>query len=234
MVERAVKQSRRNRYNRARPSRPSAPSISRLITVHPQMCGHHMIRRIADSNSPAGAGEVRNLQGACASALHRHSPRKNRPYRAINCAGLNENLLVNRAVRPRERRLPRRGRRPQGLFRGGGRGTQFLDEVGDKPLSINGQALRQRLENVEIHRSHNRARRVDVRVVAATRQDVRSMVEKGQFRTTCSTAEPGPPEPARPARSAARTTPARQATSSCGGSRPRQERTSNTPEASAG
>ncbi|MCL2330730.1 MAG: sigma-54 dependent transcriptional regulator, partial [Phycisphaerae bacterium] len=155
-----------------------------IVTCNPQMLRIiHMIKRIADSKlTVLVLGESGTGKELAAAAIHKHSPRRNKLYRAINCAGLNENLLESELFGHVRGAFTGAISDRKGLFEIVDGGTLFLDEVGDMPLAMQAKLLRT-LENGEIQPvGSNDLLRVDVRVIAATRQDIRSMVEKGQFR----------------------------------------------------
>jgi two-component system response regulator HydG len=185
MVADAVRLARHNRESRALAEQSErAIEFEGIITANPQMMRiTNMIRRIADSKlTVLILGESGTGKELAASAIHRHSPRYNKAYRAINCAGLNENLLESELFGHTKGAFTGAVADRKGLFETVDGGTLFLDEVGDMPLAMQAKLLRT-LENGEIQPvGSNELRRVDVRVVAATRQDVRGMVEKGQFR----------------------------------------------------
>ena len=184
-IAQAVRLARRNRESRALAEQSErAVEFDGMITANPQMMRIiNMIRRIADSKlTVLILGESGTGKELAACAIHRHSPRHNQPYRAINCAGLNENLLESELFGHTRGAFTGAVADRKGLFETVDGGTLFLDEVGDMPLAMQAKLLRT-LENGEIQQvGSNELRRVDVRVVAATRQDLRTMVEKGDFR----------------------------------------------------
>jgi two-component system response regulator HydG len=117
-----------------------------------------------------------------ARALHANSPRRGKPFVAMNCAALNENLLDDEMFGHEDGAFtgakgPRKGR-----FEYAHSGTLFLDEIGDMPLSLQAKLLRV-LENGEVVRiGANTPIRVDVRIIAATNKDLQQEVEAGRFR----------------------------------------------------
>lgn len=185
LVARAVRQARRNRESRALAEQSQrAVEFDGIITASPQMLRIiHMIQRIADSKlTVLILGESGTGKELAASAIHKHSPRAGKAYRAINCAGLNENLLESELFGHVRGAFTGAVADRKGLFEIVDGGTLFLDEVGDMPMAMQAKLLRT-LENGEIQPvGSTELRSVDVRVVAATRRDLRSMVEKGQFR----------------------------------------------------
>ncbi|UCD27825.1 MAG: sigma-54-dependent Fis family transcriptional regulator [Planctomycetota bacterium] len=141
------------------------------------------LKRIADSKlTVLILGESGTGKELVARAIHQNSPRKNNPYRAINCAGLNENLLESELFGHVKGAFTGATSDRKGLFEVVDSGSLFLDEVGDMPLAMQAKLLRT-LENGEILPvGGNDIRQVDVRVIAATRRDIRSMVEETEFR----------------------------------------------------
>ena len=181
----AAKQAKRNRASRAFKEQAERRfEFEGLVTGNDHMMRIiRMVRRVADSKlTVLILGESGTGKELVARALHRHSPRSRKAYRAINCAGLNENLLESELFGHVKGAFTGAVTDRKGLFEVVDSGTLFLDEVGDMPLPMQAKLLRT-LENGEILPvGSNEIRQVDVRVVAATRRDLREMVEKGEFR----------------------------------------------------
>ncbi|MCE9562490.1 MAG: sigma-54 dependent transcriptional regulator [Planctomycetes bacterium] len=117
-----------------------------------------------------------------AKALHTNSPRRNKPFVAMNCAALNENLLDDEMFGHEDGSYTGAKGQRKGRFEYAHGGTLFLDEIGDMPLSLQAKLLRV-LENGEIVRiGANTPVTVDVRVIAATNKDIQKEVEAGRFR----------------------------------------------------
>ncbi|MBA4188791.1 MAG: sigma-54-dependent Fis family transcriptional regulator [Planctomycetaceae bacterium] len=117
-----------------------------------------------------------------AKALHTNSPRRNKPFVAMNCAALNENLLDDEMFGHEDGSFTGAKGQRKGRFEYAHGGTLFLDEVGDMPLSLQAKLLRV-LENGEVVRiGANSPVTVDVRVIAATNKDIQKEVEAGRFR----------------------------------------------------
>lgn len=118
-----------------------------------------------------------------AGAIHNNSGRKNKPFIAINCATLPENLLESELFGYEEGAFTgaRKGGRV-GLFELAHSGTIFLDEIGDLPLSLQARLLRA-IEEKEIRRvGGENMVSVDVRIIAATNKNLPEMVKSGEFR----------------------------------------------------
>src|SRR5205823_1623108 len=117
-----------------------------------------------------------------ARAIHTNSPRKNRPFVAMNCTALNENLLEDELFGHEPGAFTGADRLRKGRFEHANGGTLFLDEVGDMPLSLQAKLLRV-LENQEVLRiGSNDPIKVNVRLLSATNCDLEEAVSKGTFR----------------------------------------------------
>jgi two-component system response regulator HydG len=117
-----------------------------------------------------------------ARALHTNSPRKGKPFAAMNCAALNENLLDDEMFGHEDGAFTGAKGARKGRFEYAHGGTLFLDEVGDMPLPLQAKLLRV-LENGEVVRiGANDPIKVDVRIIAATNRDLEAAVKDGKFR----------------------------------------------------
>jgi two-component system, NtrC family, response regulator HydG len=127
-------------------------------------------------------GENGTGKELAAKALHTNGPRKAKPFVALNCAALNENLLDDEMFGHEEGAYTGAKGQRKGRFEHAHGGTLFLDEIGDMPLPLQAKLLRV-LENGEVVRiGANDPIKVDVRVVAATNKDIQKEVEAGRFR----------------------------------------------------
>ncbi len=127
-------------------------------------------------------GETGTGKELVAKAIHANSPRKNKPFVAMNCTALNENLLDAELFGHEPGSFTGADRLRKGRFEAANGGTLFLDEVGDMPLNLQAKLLRV-LENSEIVRiGSNDPIKVNVRVVSATHQDLEVAVVEGKFR----------------------------------------------------
>jgi two-component system, NtrC family, response regulator HydG len=117
-----------------------------------------------------------------AKAIHTNSPRKSKPFVAMNCAALNENLLDDEMFGHEAGAFTGADKLRKGKFEYANGGTLFLDEVGDMPAALQAKLLRV-LENGEVTRiGSNETIKVDVRLVAATNRDLEQMIKDGKFR----------------------------------------------------
>ena len=117
-----------------------------------------------------------------ARAIHRASPRAAHPFVAFNCAALPESLIESELFGHAAGAFTGATRAHTGLFMAANKGTVFLDEVGDMPLSAQSKLLRvlERHEVRPIGTTENLP--VDVRIIAATHHDLAEKVRQGSFR----------------------------------------------------
>jgi len=114
--------------------------------------------------------------------LHLHSPLANKPFIAVNCANLPENLVESELFGHRRGAFSNAMNDRDGLVRTAHNGTLFLDEIGELPLTAQAKLLRF-LENGEIlPLGCDRPLQVNVRIIAATNCDLEQMVKAGRFR----------------------------------------------------
>lgn len=114
--------------------------------------------------------------------LHAHSPLAQRPFIAVNCANLPENLVESELFGHRRGAFSNALSDRDGLVKAAHNGTLFLDEIGELPLIAQAKLLRF-LENGEIlPLGSDRPHQVNVRVIAATNCDLELMVKAGRFR----------------------------------------------------
>jgi transcriptional regulator with PAS, ATPase and Fis domain len=118
-----------------------------------------------------------------ANAIHTGSDRANRPFVAVNCAGLPETLLESELFGHAKGSFTGAYRDKQGKLEIADQGTVFLDEIGEMTMRMQGLLLRF-LETGELQKvgAHNPAGHVNVRVVAATNRNLHDMIQQGTFR----------------------------------------------------
>jgi len=141
------------------------------------------VRRIAPTNATVLIlGETGTGKELIAQAIHQNSPRKNKPFVALNCAALSENILESELFGHVKGAFTDACSDRVGKFEYAHGGTLFLDEVGDMPMATQIKLLRV-LENGEITRvGSNDPIKVNVRVLSATNQDLEGLVDGGRFR----------------------------------------------------
>ena len=127
-------------------------------------------------------GESGSGKEVLANALHRLSPRRDRPFIAVNCAALPEGLLESELFGHVKGAFTGADSDKRGLFEEADGGSIFLDELGDMALVTQAKLLRV-LQNGEIRQvGSSTTRMVDVRVIAATNRDLVEAVRERKFR----------------------------------------------------
>jgi two-component system, NtrC family, response regulator GlrR len=126
---------------------------------------------------PSGSGKE-----LLARAIHRASLRHERPFVAVNCAAIPEQLLESELFGHVRGAFSGAVRDHQGLFQKADRGTLFLDEIGDMPLSLQAKLLRVLEENQVRPVGSTDPIPVDVRIVSATHRALESRIAEGLFR----------------------------------------------------
>ena len=140
-------------------------------------------KRIAASEVPALIlGETGTGKELMAHAIHKGSLRANKPIRVVNCGALADNLVDSTLFGHKKGAFTGADKDYAGLFEQANGGTLFLDEVGELKPDIQVKFLRA-LQQGEITRlGDTKTINVDVRVIAATHQDLTSLIEQGDFR----------------------------------------------------
>lgn len=127
-------------------------------------------------------GETGTGKELAARALHRESPRAAKPFVALNTAAIPSELLESELFGHEAGAFTGATRRQQGRFEQAHGGTLFLDEIGDMPASLQTRLLRVLAEGEFFRVGGRELVRVDVRLVAATHQDLPARVAAGLFR----------------------------------------------------
>ena len=141
------------------------------------------VSRIAQTDSTVYVhGESGTGKEVIAKALHLASARKDKPFIAINCAAIPETLLESELFGHEKGAFTGAVRSTKGLFSQANHGTIFLDEIGDMPLSVQAKLLRALEERQFYPIGSDKPVSVDVRVIVATKKDLREEVKKGLFR----------------------------------------------------
>ncbi|MCG9632536.1 nitrogen regulation protein NR(I) [Vibrio sp. Isolate30] len=127
-------------------------------------------------------GESGTGKELVAHALHRHSPRATKPFIALNMAAIPKDLIESELFGHEKGAFTGANSVRQGRFEQANGGTLFLDEIGDMPLDIQTRLLRVLSDGQFYRVGGHSAVKVDVRIVAATHQDLERLVHEGDFR----------------------------------------------------
>ena len=128
-------------------------------------------------------GETGTGKELAARAIHASSHRKDKPFIAVNCAGLTESLLSSQLFGHRRGAFTGAIDDQQGFLEAANRGTLLLDEIGDIPIAVQNQLLRVLQEREIVRIGESRPRKIDVRVLAATHRNLSDEAAKGNFRS---------------------------------------------------
>jgi transcriptional regulator with GAF, ATPase, and Fis domain len=141
------------------------------------------IEKVAGSDSTILiTGETGTGKGVIARAIHLNSNRADRPFVAINCGALPENLLESELFGHTKGAFTGAFTSKDGKFEQANSGTIFLDEIGDMSPDLQVKILRVLEENEFEKVGGNRTISVNIRVIAATHRDLEERVEQGLFR----------------------------------------------------
>ena len=140
-------------------------------------------RRVASTRATVLlGGESGTGKGLLARAIHHHSPRRDAPFTKISCSTIPENLMESELFGYEKGAFTGATQSHQGKFEQADGGTVFLDEIGDVPPAVQVKLLRVLQEREFERLGGSKTIHVDVRIVAATNQDLRAALEQGTFR----------------------------------------------------
>lgn len=142
-----------------------------------------LIERVASANSSILiTGESGSGKEVVARAIHHHSPRSEKPFIAINCTAIPEDLLESELFGHVKGSFTGAVYDKKGLFEEAEGGTLFLDEIGDMNLNLQAKLLRVLQERTLKPVGSNQYKKFDVRVIAATHKDLKKSILNGTFR----------------------------------------------------
>jgi DNA-binding NtrC family response regulator len=127
-------------------------------------------------------GESGTGKELVAREIHRHSPRQNEPFVAVNCAALTETLLESELFGHERGAFTDAHQQKKGLFEKASGSTLFLDEIGDTSLALQAKILRALQEREILRVGGTDPIKVDVRIIAATNRDLDQLMREGKFR----------------------------------------------------
>ncbi|MCD1649493.1 nitrogen regulation protein NR(I) [Marinobacter sp. EhC06] len=183
LVKRAIAHSHEKRAS-AEPQAEMAQRNAEIIGEAPAMQEvFRAIGRLSHSNITVLInGESGTGKELVAQALHNHSPRANHPFIALNMAAIPKDLIESELFGHEKGAFTGAGAARQGRFEQANGGTLFLDEIGDMPADTQTRLLRV-LADGEFYRVGGTTPiKVDVRIIAATHQDLEKLVQAGTFR----------------------------------------------------
>ncbi len=183
LVQRAWEHSRQSRVSvgdsgdggvEAKEMIGEAPSMQEVFRIIGRLSRSHISVLI---NGESGTGKE-----LVAHALHRHSPRVEKPFIALNMAAIPKDLMESELFGHEKGSFTGAHAARKGRFEQADGGTLFLDEIGDMPTELQTRLLRV-LEDGEYYRvGAHVSTKVDVRIIAATHQNIEILVEQGKFR----------------------------------------------------
>lgn len=183
LVERALSH-RREQNQIERDPKQHVDSVSTMIGEAPAMQEvYRIIGRLSRSSiSVLINGESGTGKELVAHALHQHSPRANAPFIALNMAAIPKDLIESELFGHEKGAFTGANQVRQGRFEQANGGSLFLDEIGDMPLDVQTRLLRVLAEGQFYRIGGYTPVKVDVRIIAATHQDLEKRVKEGLFR----------------------------------------------------
>jgi len=160
---------------------------SEMIGSSPKMIAiYKVVSRVAPTDATILIeGETGTGKELIARMIHRNSTRAEHPFVPVDCASIAPALLESELFGALKGAYTGADRDRPGVFEAANLGTVFLDEIGDIELNFQLKLLRFLQEREVRPLGSARARKVDVRVIAATNRDLQKMVEEGKFRRIC-------------------------------------------------
>jgi len=152
----------------------AAPAMQEVFRAIGRLARSHITVLI---NGESGTGKE-----LVAKALHRHSPRAKNPFIALNMAAIPKDLMESELFGHEKGAFTGAAARRAGRFEQANGGTLFLDEIGDMPAELQTRLLRVLADGEFYPVGGHASIKVDVRIIAATHQNLEILVEQGRFR----------------------------------------------------
>lgn len=183
-IDRAFRMYDLQQENRRLQMNSAAGPLGTVLTRDPGMQRIlRTIEKVASANvSVMLLGESGTGKEVLARGLHEASNRRSERFVAINCAAIPENLLESELFGHEKGAFTGAVKQTQGKFELAHKGTLFLDEIGDLPTSLQAKLLRFLQERIVERIGGRDEIAVDVRVVCATHQNLKSQIAQGRFR----------------------------------------------------
>lgn len=185
VLERALKNQRNQQKQLAGKVREKRESVDPFVGTSSALREvAEQAQRLAESQFPVLiAGETGSGKGVLAKWLHDQSPRAEEPFVDLNCAGLGRELLETELFGHEAGAFTGAVQRKLGLLEVAQRGTVFLDEIGDMDLQVQPKLLKI-LEEKRFRRLGDvQERQLDVRLIAASHENLAELVRKKKFRS---------------------------------------------------
>ncbi|WP_404360262.1 nitrogen regulation protein NR(I) [Methylotuvimicrobium sp. KM1] len=152
----------------------AAPAMQEVFRAIGRLARSHITVMI---NGESGTGKE-----LVAKALHRHSPRASNPFIALNMAAIPKDLMESELFGHEKGAFTGAQARRSGRFEQANHGTLFLDEIGDMPAELQTRLLRVLADGEFYPVGAHSSVKVDVRIIAATHQNLEALVAQGRFR----------------------------------------------------
>ncbi|MDD5273724.1 MAG: nitrogen regulation protein NR(I), partial [Methylovulum sp.] len=152
----------------------AAPAMQEVFRAIGRLAKSHITVLI---NGESGTGKE-----LVAKALHRHSPRAKNPFIALNMAAIPKDLMESELFGHEKGAFTGAASRRAGRFEQANGGTLFLDEIGDMPAELQTRLLRVLADGEFYPVGGHASVKVDVRIIAATHQNLEALVQQGRFR----------------------------------------------------
>jgi DNA-binding NtrC family response regulator len=185
VVDRAMEKARLvQEARRLRDRLRERNALSHIVSSDPKMQAVlELVAQVGPSKaSVLVTGESGTGKELIAEAIHAASPRAKAPFVRLHCAALSESLLESELFGHERGAFTGAFSRREGRFKQADGGTLFLDEIGEVPAAVQVKLLRFLQEKTFERVGGNETLRVDVRIIAATHQDLGLEIKKGTFR----------------------------------------------------